>query len=214
MAEDHGFLRRGRIVCRREPPAASGPHADRRKRPVGHDQRPDFLRLAHSRHVRRAGVPHAEVLKRLVVRTIGEVHRRRQPDVVRGHALELRGVPHRDQRVGIRVRQRADQDSVDDGEDRRGRAGAESQRGDGRGGEARIPADHAERERKVARDALDPSDAVHPEHLLANEQRVPELPPRGDPGLVGRHSRTGVLLGEQLEVRFELEARLLVDAAA
>src|SRR5437762_14391257 len=24
--------------------AASGPHADRRKRPVGHDQRPDFLR--------------------------------------------------------------------------------------------------------------------------------------------------------------------------
>ena len=120
MGQDHGFWGARRIVSRREPPSENWCDSNRGESPVCDYQGPDFFRLSKPCDTCGLGVPHAELLKGLVVFTVGEVHRRREPDVARGHPLELRGVPDPDQCVRLRIRQRPYQYAVDDAEDRRG----------------------------------------------------------------------------------------------
>jgi hypothetical protein len=154
------------------------------------------------------------MLKGLVVFTVSEVHRRRQPDVARGHALELRGVPHADQRVRLRICQRPEQDAVDDAEDRRGCADAEGQRSNGGKREGGVPADQAAREAEIFRQKLEPSDTVHLIDLFANQERVPELPPCGRVCRLRRQAGADVPVDQQVEMHLELMAGFIVNALA
>jgi hypothetical protein len=50
--------------------------------------------------------------------------------------------------------------------------------------------------------------------LLTDQGHVPELPPRGRPRLVGRHAGAPVPVGQQIQMRVDLAARLLVQPPA
>src|SRR4029078_380414 len=99
--------------------------ADGWKRFVGGDYRSHLLRVSEASHCCRTGPPEPDLLERAVVLPIREVHRRGQSHVAGRHRLELCGVPNANQRAGLRIGQRSNQNAVEDTEDRGCRADAE-----------------------------------------------------------------------------------------
>ena len=95
--------------------------------------------------VHKAAAERRDVLNHAPLRApMGEPRRRRE----RTGTLRRRD-HHHDQTIGIRERYRFQQHGVDDGEDRRVRAYAERQCGDGRDREARTPPEQPQRVRDV-----------------------------------------------------------------
>lgn len=76
VTEDHGLLGARGIVVAGEPATEQRGDTQRIERPVSHDERPDQLRVADAGHSRAAIRPDAEMLERLVLVSIGEVHAR------------------------------------------------------------------------------------------------------------------------------------------
>src|SRR4029453_3446020 len=214
VREDHGFGRAWRIVVRRESPSKSRLTAERSESSIGHDHRPDFLGLADSCNGGGLGVPDPEIPERLIAFPVDEIHRRRQPDVVRGMSLEFRGVPDANESVGLRIWQRPDQNGVENTESRRRRADAKGQGRYGSYLETGRFAQRADGKPQVPNHPLEPSDAVHLTNLLARGKHTAELAPRRDARFIFRHPRTAVPFNQQLEVRFDFVPGLLVHASA
>ena len=170
-----------------------------------HDQGPDFFRLSTPGDVGGLGVPHAELLKGLVVLTVGEVHRRREPDVAGGHCLgtarsarsptSASGCGYGSGRIitplttlKIVVVAPIPRASVPMA------ASAKPS----------VPAEHAGRESEVGRQPFEPADAVHLMDLLPNQERAPQLPPCSRVCRLRRHAGAHVSVDEQLEMGLEL----------
>jgi hypothetical protein len=118
----------------------------------------------------------------------------RRPD---GAARRPRGaLPDHDEALGVRVWQRPEQRGVDEGENGAVGANAEGERDRGQCREARRRPQLAQPDAHVARQFLEPSDAVHVVNLLAHEQRVSELPTGGVRRLALCHAEADVAFGE------------------
>ena len=104
-------------------------------------------------------------------------------------------------------RQRVKQDRVDDGEDRGVEADRDGQRQDGGEGEARIPAQTAERIADIANQVLQPPTARVP-HRFADGVGAPQPHPRLPPRFARVQARAQVLLGLHLQVEPQLFLRL------
>jgi hypothetical protein len=144
VAEHHDRRIAGAILGRFEPPAQHRPHAEQRQQLVGGVGRlhPDRAITAGQRG--RAELPGRD--RRAAAAAGPEVPEvgRRQPDVRQVDLADDVGVQPR-QPVRLVVRQRPQDDRVDDAEDRRGRADAEREGDDQhRGQPGRLP-HHAER---------------------------------------------------------------------
>jgi hypothetical protein len=114
-------------------------HADGVEHPLRHEQAAHLLGLREPRHGDATSRPDSDVLEDTPFVAIGEVHRRRDVD---GAVLESdsgRRVPHPDQFLRLRIRQRLDQDAIDDAEDRGVGADADGQGQEGGRGEHRGP---------------------------------------------------------------------------
>src|SRR4029450_5736049 len=214
VREDHGLGRACRIVVRGESPSKSGLNAERSESSIGHDQRPDFLGLADSCDGGGLGVPDPEIPERLIVIPVDEIHRRRQPDVVRGMSLEFRGGPDANESVGLGIWEGPDQDGVENSEYRRRRADAKGQCRYGSYCEAGRLAHRADGKPQVPNQPLEPSDAVHLVNLLAREKHTSEWARRRDARFIFRHPRTTVPFTQQLEMRLDFMPGLLVHASA
>jgi hypothetical protein len=115
-----GALDGRRVVGLGERPAEHRLHAERRKHSMRNEQRARLLRIADAGYAGAAIAKHANVLQRLRLVAIGEVHRHGHPD--QALAEPRRRVRKRDEPVRVRIRQRLQQHGVHDAEDRRRRA--------------------------------------------------------------------------------------------
>src|SRR5262245_15289458 len=129
----------GTIFVIVEDPPDSGLHTQRREEVRGHMQTSQSLRLATARQVKAAPAIYTDMFKDFLLRTpVGEV------GIGNQHYPEIWPVlAHPNQSLGYRVRQRAQQHGIHYTEDRRVRADAERQRGDGNQGEAGLLHQHS-----------------------------------------------------------------------
>ncbi len=127
VREEHGLLRARCIVLAREPPPKRGRHTDGVEHTLRHEQASHLLRLGKPRHGDAASRPDSDVLKDTSFVPIGEVHRRRDVDFAVLESHSRRRMPHPDQFLRLRIRQRFDQDAIDDAEDRGVGADADGQ---------------------------------------------------------------------------------------
>jgi hypothetical protein len=118
-----------------EPTADQRLNAERLEHADGDGDPRHLLRLAFTNDRRSTGRPDAEVLEDAVLLREGEKHRprQRQPAAVERPSRAGGVEPHRDELAGLRICERLEQDTVHDGERRRGRATADRERRDGDG---------------------------------------------------------------------------------
>ena len=119
-----------------------------------------------------------------------------------------------DQLPGLLIRQRRQQDRLDDAEHGGRAADAETERGHDHRREAGASAELPERVAQILNALLDPAEAVQLVDILPREGGIAEPAPRGDGRLVWRHALAEIALGEQVEVGVDLQPCLLVQAAA
>jgi hypothetical protein len=105
------------------------------------------------------------------------------------------------QPLGGGIRQRPDQDRVGQAEHGRTGANHQRQRDDGRDGERRRPAQHAQRETHVTAEDIDDREAAHVLNLLERGPRVAEGQPRFAPGRLGCAAACDELFDIEIEVR-------------
>ncbi len=137
VGEHHRVGRAGSIVSLGKPTSRRRLYAQGLERAVGDVQRLDLLGLTGARHSYAVVGPQTEILKRTALLAIREVHGGRAVDVARDSSHARRQVPDPRQLLSFRIRQRFDQNSVDDAEDGRVGADAERQRNQGDRGEHR-----------------------------------------------------------------------------
>ena len=119
-----------------------------------------------------------------------------------------------DQLPGLLIRQRRQQDRLDDAEHGGRAADAETERGDDHRRETGASAELPERVAQILAALLDPAEAVQLVDILPREGGIAESAARGDVRLVWRHALAEKALGEQVEVGIDFQPRLLVEAAA
>ena len=117
-----------------------------------------------------------------------------------------------DKSLGIPVRERSKKDAVDDAEDGRVCADAESERENGDSGEARAALQHAERVTKIACDLVQPANNVHFASIFLEQGGIAETPFRFIARLLVRHSSSDVVCGAHFEVRAHLFVEVVVQA--
>ncbi len=118
-----------------------------------------------------------------------------------------------DDAVRVRIGERAEHDSIDDGPHSRTHADAEGERDDRgervAGARAQDPGGVAQ----VLPGRLHRRQLPHRAHVLPGDREVAELAARGAPGLLGRHPGGEVPLDLELEVELELVVEILLRAA-
>ena len=112
---------------------------------------------------------------------------------------------------GLFVGQRREQHRLDDAEHGGRATDAQAERGHHHAGKAGAAAELPEPVANILKAVLDPSDAVHLVEVLTHEGGVAEPTPRGDVGVVGRHALAEIALGEQVQVRVDLQPGVLVE---
>ena len=111
------------------------------------------------------------------------------------------------QALGLRVRQRAEEDAVHQAEDRGGSADPQGDGERGRRGEDRRAAETAQSILRVLPEALEQGQSAHAPHVLFDQRRVAELAARAAASLPGRHPGGAV----QLRAHGEVALHLLVN---
>ena len=119
------------------------------------------------------------------------------------------GFPHRHDPIGLMVRQRLQHHRAHDAEDRRGRADAEGQRHQRRGGEAGRPPQHASAMADIAHRVFEQRGPDLVPRALPDAFQSAELEQRLAPRLVGTHAGAAMLLGLLIDVK----ANLFVETA-
>ncbi len=162
------------------------------------------LRLAARDQRRHPRAHHRELLE--AAAPLAPVEHGREADVAR----EPLGVAIADghEPLGIRIRQRAQEDGVDHGEDGGVGADAERQRDQRRGGEAGRAPQHAEAVAQVLPQHLEKRQAALIAPGLGNLRVAAELEPRGAPRRGGIEAARSVTLLEHLEMEAQLLAQL------
>ncbi len=132
----------GGLIGGGEPSALDRLHTEGLKHSIGYDRGPHFFGLFDTRDRCRRRIPGAEVRKAAVLFAVREVHGSREPQAA-GHGGQSFGsgcgLPDRDELFGVWVRERLEQDAVDEAEHRGVRADADCQRQDHHSGERRRP---------------------------------------------------------------------------
>src|SRR5206468_8427896 len=112
---------------------------------------------------------------------------------------------------GIAIWQRANHDRVDDAEDRRRRADAESECDDGDRGEARRPPETADGVPHVVPERIDNRFPTAGAHACLGRLDAADLDDRGASRGFERHATPHLLVGELVEVVAQLFVELLLD---
>ena len=112
------------------------------------------------------------------------------------------------------VGQRREQYGLDDAEDGRGAADAERERGNHDRGIAGSAPDLPYRQPEILPERVAGAQRIELIDLLAGPGDVAELAARRDARLGGRQAGADVAIGQHLEMGFELETGLLVQAPA
>ena len=139
----------------------------------------------------------------------------RRPAVDISRLLETEGVrdlPHLHQPIGVADRQRAQQQIVDEAEERRVGADAERQRQRDHGGERRTLQQHAQRIPDVLRQRVGHGDASLFAVGFAELLGAAEPPERDAARFVRRQPGAACLVHEQLEMGGQLFVELSIDA--
>ena len=144
MGEDDALGAARRVVLAVEDTADLGLRAKGLQRAVGHHQRLHAFRIARAGNRSGAVVPQPDLFERPVLVPVGHVERRPLVHQVRLHPRRL--VPDADQPLGLVVRQRLQQDAVDDAEQGGVRADADAERQHRHGREQRRPEESPQRE--------------------------------------------------------------------
>ena len=110
----------------------------------------------------------------------------------------------RHESIGIGVGERTKEHPVGEREGRRGRADAESQREQGRGGEARTPPQRAQGVAKVLHRFVGPPPAPDGPGIFFDQTHVPEPPAGRQAGLLRRHPGLDAFPGFQFQVQPDL----------
>ena len=142
----------------------------------------------------------ADGVERPVVIAIAEVGGRRRKQLAAVGAL----VDDLDETILVGIRQRANEDAVDDAEHRGGGADAERERDDGDGQEGRGPLKGPPPETHIARKVLETRGAELVARPLAHLLHAAEAQECLTSSLVRRHPGTTVLVGLALDVESNL----------
>ena len=119
-----------------------------------------------------------------------------------------------DQPVGPWIRQRPEEDGIDEGEDRGVCADAEGERQDRDRAETRALPQGAQREPDILANAVEKREAARVPALLFPRLDRPHLAPGGVAGAGGSHAGGDVFVLEALQVIAQLRVELLLCAAA
>ena len=111
-----------------------------------------------------------------------------------------RGVGGGDEAGGVAIRERAEEDGIDDAED--GRVGADAQGGgqDDDGGECRVVLEAAAGVPQVGREAVEPRELPHFAYLLLDARDVSECALGRMTGLIGRQAGLLELFGFEFQI--------------
>lgn len=120
--------------------------------------------------------------------------------------------PHHDRAAC--VQQRSQHHAVDDGEDRRRRANAESEREDRRRGESAVVRERAQCIARVAREVFQHAHAARVPTFLLAALHTAHRPQRRRPGLLEGHARRHMHVDLPLEVIAQLLIELCLHLAA
>ena len=115
------------LVLGQEPAAGRGRNVERLEDAIADADHTDLFRFGHPRHGRPGRDPHAQRLKGPVLLGVGEIHGwgETQPIGRTQSRSARRDLPERHQFLCPRIRQRLEQDAIEDAEDRGVRANAE-----------------------------------------------------------------------------------------
>jgi hypothetical protein len=133
-----------------------------------------------------------------------------EPDVAR----RRRHSPRQDDALDVRIRQRSQENRVDDAEDGRAGTDAERQREHGVHGERRILPQHAGGVAEIVRDGVHQADAPRVAAVFADLLEAAELEVGAAPGLVPSQAGLLVLPGLRLEMRAQFLVQIRVDGGA
>ena len=123
-------------------------------------------------------------------------------------------MPHRHEPVGILVRERLEQDGIDNREDRGVRADAEREHDEHGGGEAGVLAKAAKGVAHVLQGGRDDRNGSPLPVLLCNLLHSPERQDSLPPGLLRGEARALVVVGVHAEMRLDLVRELAIAVRA
>ena len=199
------------ILLGRVGAAERRPDAERTK-DVGGDGEPvNPDRLAADDHDDATGFHHAQMLERSRALAPGDVVGRR--DHVPDGAAAV-GFPHRHDPIGLTVRQRLQHHRAHHAEDRRGRADAEGQRHQCRGGKARRPSQHASAMTEITHRVFEQRRPDLVPGALPDAFQSAELEQRLAPGLVWHHASAAMLRGLLIDVKTNLFVETALERVA
>src|SRR5438309_536503 len=120
-------------------------------------------------------------------------------------------LPHADQPLGLRIRQRTEKNGVHHAENGGVGADAESEREYGDGGEARAALQHAEHIAEIAGALVEPANDVHGASVFLEERRIAEALLCIEAGGLGRHAHGEIVRSAHLEVGAQLFVEFAVQ---
>src|SRR5213078_3055346 len=121
-------------------------------------------------------------------------------------------LPHADQPLGLRIRQRTQKNGVHHAENGGVGTDAESEREYGDGGEARAALQHAERIAEITGALVEPANDVHGASVFLEERSTAEALLCIDAGGLGRHARGEIVRGAHFEVRTQLVVEFTIQS--
>src|SRR5271170_1534433 len=125
VRKQHRIRRPRRIIFAREQSSQRWPHSQHRQSPIRHVEASHLLRFSRARHTQRVAVIRPDVLERGVLLAINKIIRRRHIQVRNPYGR--RRVPHSNQLLRMRIRQRFQQHSLQHAEYHRVRPHAHRQ---------------------------------------------------------------------------------------
>ncbi len=191
-----------------ESPAQHRLNAERGKVIHGHPPGVHALRRPEADHGARPPVGRGHAIERGdLILPFPERHPGNKLD----RRLALEGFAQRGETAGVPVGQRLEDDAVDDGEDRGGRADTEREGEDGDRGEAGALPQQPEPVAEVLEDVLEPRQAAPLADLLLDALDMAETPRGRIVRLAGWHAGGEVGLGLKVEVMPHLLGHLAVE---
>ena len=186
------------------------PHAEHVEEVRGDDARGDALGLRAAEQDEPHVVEFHESLEALRARAVVENLLIREAGVLDVGQRPL--LPQHDEAVAVLIRQRAEQDAVDDAEDRRVGADPERHRQHDHDREARVAAEIAQPVAQVLGERLEQPRQPGVAHVVLDAIEGAERAHRRPPGVAGRHAGLDVLLGEHVDVESELLVEIVLEA--